>query len=69
MKGNSNCCDDKVWENGFCEGCGQPAEIRKFDCEICQDTGEVSTDEDDGEGHIQRGVGTQKCECRFNDEN
>ena len=34
-------------------------------CEFCGGTGEVSTDESDGEGHIQRGVGTEKCICQL----
>lgn len=29
----------------------------------CDGSGEVSTDESDGEGHIMAGVGTQKCRC------
>lgn len=33
-------------------------------CEHCKGTGEVATDEDDGEGHIMRGVGTSKCICQ-----
>lgn len=33
-------------------------------CEHCHGTGEVATDEDDGEGHTMRGVGTQKCICQ-----
>jgi len=33
-------------------------------CEYCHDTGEVATDESDGEGNIMRGVGTAKCECQ-----
>jgi hypothetical protein len=33
-------------------------------CELCGGTGEISTDEQDGEGHTMRGVGTQKCICR-----
>ena len=35
-------------------------------CTDCGGTGEISTDESDGEGHIQRGVGTQKCHCKIN---
>ena len=34
-------------------------------CEWCEGTGEVATDEDDGEGHIMRGVGTKKCICQY----
>ena len=34
-------------------------------CEECCGTGEVSTDEDDGEGHIMHGVGTKKCICQY----
>lgn len=34
-------------------------------CEWCEGTGEVATDEDDGEGHIMRGVGTKKCICKY----
>ena len=30
-------------------------------CETCGGTGEVATDEDDGNGHSMRGVGTSKC--------
>lgn len=30
-------------------------------CLDCGGTGEVSTDESDGEGHMQAGVGTAKC--------
>lgn len=33
-------------------------------CEECRGTGEVSTDEDDGEGHTMQGVGTEKCLCQ-----
>jgi len=35
------------------------------ECEYCGGTGEVSTDESDGEGHIERGVGSQKCICQI----
>ena len=34
------------------------------ECEYCGGTGEVATDEDDGEGHTMRGVGSQKCICQ-----
>ena len=34
-------------------------------CEYCGGTGEVSVDEQDGEGHTMRGVGSQKCICRI----
>ena len=30
-------------------------------CEECGGTGMISTDEDDGEGHTQRGVGSAPC--------
>ena len=43
-------------------GCG--GEVEKV-CAECLGTGEISTDEDDGEGHIARGVGSQKCRCRI----
>lgn len=33
-------------------------------CEDCFDEGEITTDESDGEGHIQRGVGTRTCHCK-----
>ncbi len=33
-------------------------------CEHCHGEGEVATDEDDGEGHTMRGVGSQKCICQ-----
>lgn len=31
---------------------------------ICDGSGEVACDEEDGEGHTMRGVGTEKCDCR-----
>ena len=37
-------------------------------CQECFGTGEISTDESDGEGHTMRGVGTRKCECQIRDE-
>lgn len=37
-------------------------------CEFCLGEGTVSTDESDGEGHIMRGVGTEKCICQIRDE-
>lgn len=37
-------------------------------CSECLGTGEVSCDESDGEGHIMRGVGTQKCLCQIKEE-
>ena len=33
-------------------------------CGECGGSGEVSVDEDDGEGHLMRGVGTRKCICQ-----
>lgn len=35
-------------------------------CEYCTGTGEISTDVDDGEGHVMQGVGDkQKCICQI----
>ena len=33
-------------------------------CEYCRGEGEVAHDEDDGEGHIMRGVDIKKCSCQ-----
>lgn len=33
-------------------------------CEWCGGEGVIATDEDDGEGHTMRGVGSQKCICQ-----
>lgn len=38
--------------------------VDEGECIYCGGEGEVATDEDDGEGHIMRGVGTQKCVCQ-----
>lgn len=35
---------------------------------LCDGSGEISVDEDDGEGHTARGVGTRKCECQIPDD-
>ncbi len=64
MIGNSLCCDG-VLKNGVCSSCEEHSSPHKYDCEICNDSGEVSCDERDNEGNWQRGVGTQKCECRL----
>lgn len=40
----------------------------KFNCDICEDTGEVSCDERDRDGNWEHGVGTQMCECRLDNE-
>ena len=42
----------------------EPAENKEEVCEFCGGTGEVSVDETDSDGNIQRGVGTHKCICR-----
>ena len=34
-------------------------------CEYCRGSGEIPVDENDGEGHIMVGVGTQKCICQI----
>lgn len=39
--------------------------IGEMVCEYCEGTGEMACDEDDGEGHIMRGVGTTKCICTY----
>jgi len=49
-----------------CSKCKKECEVEEV-CEFCYGEGEVSTDESDGEGHIMRGVGTQKCICRIED--
>jgi hypothetical protein len=43
--------------------------IRKnsFDCELCEDTGEISCDVMDRDGNWQRGVGSQICICILED--
>lgn len=43
-------------------------ECGDWECDICHDTGFVLTDEDDGEGHTARGVGTRPCLCELDRE-
>lgn len=64
MKGNSTCCDAPIL-NGFCGDCKDHAEPFKYDCDICEDTGEVSCDERDSSGNWERGVGSRRCECKI----
>lgn len=42
-------------------------EVVEGKCSECDGTGEVPADEDDGQGHTMRGVGTQKCICQIKD--
>jgi hypothetical protein len=64
MKGNSNCCDAPMIL-GQCQDCGEEAEARKFDCEICEDTGTVTANGRDNDGNWQQGVDEVKCECQY----
>ena len=56
------CPHENASYDEICKDCGE-----KKVCEICGGSGEVSCDEDDGEGHMQRGVGTEKCECKISE--
>ena len=50
-----------------CSKCQKECEVEDV-CAFCLGEGEYSTDESDGEGHVMRGVGTQKCHCKMPDE-
>lgn len=50
-----------------CKDCKKECEVEEV-CAHCLGEGEYSTDESDGEGHIMRGVGTQKCHCSIKEE-
>jgi hypothetical protein len=63
MKGFSKCCDASI-KDGFCFDCGEHAEPYKFDCEECQDTGEVSSPYRDSDGNWSD-TDTRKCECKY----
>ena len=44
-------------------------EANKYKCPTCCDTGFIHVDEDDGEGHMQSGVGTARCpDCNLEKE-
>lgn len=50
----SPCCDARLVNGGIqCEACG--ADCQEV-CEFCGGEGEYYGDEDDGEGHVARGV-------------
>ena len=61
---------DRDWlgRNGFVVASIVLTFEKKYACEICNDTGEVSCDEMDSDGNWQHGVGTQKCECQLDSE-
>lgn len=63
MKGNSNCCDKKI-VLGACLECGEPTKPNKYDCDICKDTGEVSSPHRDSDGNWSD-TDTRKCECKY----
>lgn len=54
--------DDPI-EIYTCETCKQECDVEEV-CDDCLGTGEIVTDEDDGEGHVMRGVGNRKCHCQ-----
>lgn len=66
FKDNPRDHDDPI-EIYTCSDCKKECEVEEV-CEFCYGDGEVSTDEDDGEGHIMRGVGSQTCICRVREE-
>lgn len=50
----SDCCAAPMDDSDLCVKCGE--------CGLCGGSRQVTCDEDDGEGHIQRGVGTRRCD-------
>lgn len=50
-----------------CLKCFKECDIKEV-CEWCRGSGEISTDEEDGEGHTMRGVGTEKCPCQIEED-
>lgn len=63
----SKCHRAEAWEMSEsklyrCSKCKEKCEVEEV-CAFCLGDGEVSTDEQDGEGHTMRGVGTQTCPC------
>lgn len=62
----SNCCD-AVTINGRCQDCKENSGTYiEYDCELCQDTGEVTTMEQvyPNEPHMAP-IGTEKCMCKM----
>lgn len=59
-----HCCAITEDCDGSCDDCFN----KKFACDICEDTGVLDCDEQDENGNWQRGVGSQKCECQFDNE-
>ncbi len=55
--------DKKIGDRITINGLGQIEII----CSACLGEGEVPSDEDDGEGHVMRGVGIEKCICKIHD--
>jgi len=68
----SKCCEAETWElsGGIGRRCLRCKKVCATEevCAYCLGTGEVSTDVDDGEGHMMHGVGTEKCICQVEQE-
>jgi hypothetical protein len=67
----SNCCHADLVEDFkgdhhdpieiyTCKKCKQECDVEDI-CAICLGSGEEIYDESDGEGHMQRGVGSRPC--------
>ncbi len=70
----SQCCNKEVSEDYkqspydknedidiyVCSKCKRECLVNEV-CAYCLGTGEESLDEDDGEGHLMKGVGSKKC--------
>lgn len=65
---NNQILEEQEFSRKEIEAMPEPIEADLEDvCEFCKGTKEVSVDEDDGEGHITQGTGTQKCICALED--
>ena len=42
--------------------------VPEYDCEFCQDTGEISLDETDESGNVSSGTLKDKCVCTLEDQ-
>ena len=62
----SQCCGEPVLAmhgTEICSHCNLECLVEQV-CADCMGTGYLPKDEDDGEGHITSGTGTEPCHCQ-----
>lgn len=62
--GNSECCDAPIYVNLICSECLEHATPIIYNCDDCQDSGEIEI-MGDGDNFEWDVVGIKRCHCQY----